>query len=260
MNIDPIIFSLGPLQIRWYGLMYVVGFLISSYLLKILVKKGFLKISIEKIDSLMSILLICMFIGARFFYVVIYNWKYYGQHLEKVFSVWEGGLSYHGALAGLLVGGLIFAKKNKISWAQVMDCVALAGAQGVFWGRIGNFINGELYGRITDSPLGVIFLDGGPYPRHPSQLYEGVWEGVILTLIFWVILKRVKNYGTMASLYLMGYALGRFCIEFFREADHQLGYYFHVITMGQILCIGMFLLGVMAFVFVCKNKDPIVLN
>ena len=258
VQIDPVIFTLGPLQVRWYGLMYVIGFIISGYLLKVLVRRGFFKVTLQQAESLITYMMIGMFLGARLVYIFVYNWDYYQHHLSELFSVWKGGLSYHGALIGLLAAGYIFAKKHKISWAQVMDVVALAGAQGVFFGRMGNFINGELYGRISDVPWAMIFPEGGPYPRHPSQIYEGLMEGLVLTVIFWVILKRVKVYGIIASIYLVGYASFRFLIEFFREPDSQLGYYFgNTLTMGQILCIIMMLIGFAAIYGSKKLNDPV---
>ncbi len=257
LGISPVIFSLGPLAVRWYGLMYVIGFIIAGQLLKVLVRKQFFKVPEEKIDSLITTMILCMFLGARFFYVFIYNWDYYSLHVTELLSVWKGGLSYHGALVGLVVGGYIFSKRNQISWFQVIDSVCLAGAQGVFWGRIGNFINGELYGRVTDSPLGLVFLSGGPNPRHPSQLYEGLWEGLFLTIVLWFVFKKVRTYGIVTSIYLMGYAIGRFSIEFVREPDTQLGYYFGAVTMGQILCLLMFGLGVFAFFMSKKLNDQI---
>lgn len=255
VDFDPIIFSLGPIAIRWYALMYVVGFVVAGQLLKVLCKRGFFKVPEEKIDSLITTMFVGMFLGARTFYVFIYNWDYYQDHLGELFAVWKGGLSFHGALAGLIVAGYVFAKRNNISWAQVMDCVALSGTPGLFFGRMGNFINGELYGRITDSPFGLIFPSGGPYPRHPSQLYEGILEGIILTAILWFLLKRVKTYGYIASTFLIGYGVFRYIVEFFREADAQLGYYFgNTTTMGQILCLIMIGVGFVALYFSKKLK------
>jgi len=254
VDFDPNIFTLGPLQVRWYGMMYVIGFVLANFLLKKLVDRGFFKVAKEKVDSLITVMFICMFLGARIFYVFIYNWDYYQHHLTELLSVWKGGLSFHGALAGLLVGGFIFARMNKISWAQVMDNAALAGAPGLFFGRMGNFINGELFGRVTDSSFGLIFPAGGPFPRHPSQLYEGFLEGIVLTAILWFLLPRVKHYGYLASTFLIGYGVFRYFVEFFREADSQLGYYFGgTTTMGQILCLIMILIGIGALVVV-KNK------
>jgi hypothetical protein len=178
-----------------------------------------------------------------------------GYNLGDLFAVWKGGLSFHGGLAGLLTSGYIFAKRNKISWAQTMDTIALAGAPGLFFGRVGNFINGELYGRTTDSALGMIFPNAGPYPRHPSQLYEGILEGIVLTIILWVIKRRVKTYGWMAATFLVGYGVFRYIVEFFREADSQLGYYFGgTTTMGQILCFIMIILGLGTYYIVWKKK------
>lgn len=253
-QIDPVIFSLGPLQIRWYGLMYVIGFLLAGYLFKVLIRRGFFKVTEDKVDSLVTTMIICMFIGARLTYVFIYNWDYYSQNLSELLSVWQGGLSFHGALVGLIVGGVIFARQNKIQWLQVMDSVALAGTMGLFFGRLGNFINGELYGRITDHWIGMVFPTGGPLPRHPSQLYEAVLEGLVLTGILWMVLKRIKNYGVISSLFLLGYGTFRFIVEFFREPDQQLGYYFGSITMGQILCFIMILSGLALWGYVVKNK------
>jgi phosphatidylglycerol---prolipoprotein diacylglyceryl transferase len=243
-NIDPVIFDLGSLQIRWYGLMYVIGFLLAGYLVKILIRKKFFKVPEDKVDSLITTMIICMFIGARLFYVFIYNWDYYSENMMDLLAVWKGGLSFHGAIAGLLTGGYIFAKKNNLSWFEVMDTVALSGTLPLFFGRLGNFINGELYGRPTDSWVGVIFPNGGgPYPRHPSQLYEGILEGIVLCAILWLIRTKVRVYGIIASVFLMGYGVFRFIIEFFREPDVQLGYFFGFLTMGQLLCVIMVLIG-----------------
>ncbi len=258
LNIDPIIFSIGPVSVRWYGMMYVIGFVIANYLLKKLVDRGFYKIPKESIDTMITTMLICMFLGARFAYVFIYNWDYYSGHLGELLYVWQGGLSFHGALAGLLFGGWYFARKNGVSWAQVMDATALAGTPGLFFGRMGNFINGELYGRVTDSAFGIVFKTGGPYPRHPSQLYEAFAEGLLLTLILWFIMTKVKRHGVIACSFVIGYGFFRYFIEFFREADQQLGYYFGgTTTMGQILCILMIIFGFFAIYLNSKREDPI---
>lgn len=256
-NLNPVLLDLGPVQIRWYGLMYVFGFLIAGFLLKVLVQKKFFKITEEKIDSLVTTMIVCMFIGARTFYVFIYNWEYYSQNLMDLLAVWKGGLSFHGALVGLLAGGYIFARQNKLAWFEVMDSIALVGTPGMFLGRIGNFINGELYGRITDSPFGIIFHDGGPFPRHPSQLYEAFLEGIVLGCILWLVKARVKVYGILSGLFVSIYGLFRFIIEFFREPDSQLGYYFGIITMGQILCFVMILAGIGMIIYSKKKNVTI---
>ncbi len=263
-QIDPVIFSIGPffdigpLQVRWYGLMYVIGFLISGYLLKVLIKKKFFKVTEDKVDTLITTMIICMFLGARLTYVFIYNWDYYSQHLSELLSVWQGGLSFHGALIGLLVGGVIFARQNKIPWLQVMDAVALAGTQGLFFGRLGNFINGELYGRTTTHWLGMIFPNGGPYPRHPSQLYEAFLEGILLSAILWIVLSRTKIYGIIGTIFLFGYGFFRFIVEYFREPDQQLGFFLGgSVTMGQILCFLMMIGSIGIFVMAKKQNSKV---
>lgn len=257
-NIDPVIFDLGALQIRWYGLMYVIGFIIAGYLLKILVRKNFFKVPEEKIDTLVTTMIICMFLGARIFYVFIYNWESYSDNLLDIVAVWKGGLSFHGALVGLIVGGVIFARQNKITWYEVMDAIALAGTQGLFWGRMGNFINGELFGRVTNASVGIIFPNGGgPYPRHPSQLYEAFLEGILLMAVVWFVKSKTKIYGIIGAFFVGGYGVFRFIIEFFREPDAQLGYYFGFLTMGQILCLIMIIAGILLGIYM-KRKNHLI--
>tara|TARA_R110000868_G_scaffold105046_1_gene289180 strand:+ start:1098 stop:1898 length:801 start_codon:yes stop_codon:yes gene_type:complete len=261
VDFDPIIFSLGPVAVRWYGLMYVVGFIISGMLLKVLSKRGFFPLPATKIDSLITHMIVGMFLGARTAYVFIYNWDYYRDHLSELAMVWQGGLSFHGAIVGMILGGYVFARRNGLTFFQVMDNTCLAGCQGLFFGRMGNFINGELYGRVTDSSFGLIFPAGGPYPRHPSQLYEGVFEGAVLTLILWLLLPRVKRYGVISAVFLIGYGVFRYFIEFFREADAQLGYYFGgTTTMGQILCLIMIAFGIAWAFFAMKKGKEVTLS
>ncbi|MBC7712155.1 MAG: prolipoprotein diacylglyceryl transferase [Rhizobacter sp.] len=257
-NLDPVIFALGPLQVRWYGLMYVIGFIIAGLLLKVLVQKNFFKVPVEKIDTLITTMIVCMFIGARFFYVFIYNWEYYSEHMMELLAVWKGGLSFHGALVGLCAGGYIFARQNKITWFEVMDSVALSGSQGLFWGRLGNFINGELYGRPTDSWVGIIFPNGGGLaPRHASQLYEAFLEGLLLTAVLWFLRSKVKVYGMISAAFIGVYGLFRFVVEFYREPDSQLGYYFGFLTMGQLLCAIMIVVGILVGVYAKKRNVTI---
>lgn len=237
--IDPVIFSLGPLQVRWYGAMYVLGFLVGGFILKHLADKKFWPLPKEAIDKYITWLIISMFLGARFFYVVIYNWDYYSDNFLDIFSVWKGGLSFHGAVVGMCLATYFFARKHKIHFFQIADCMAVAGSPGLLFGRLGNFINGELYGRVTDSWVGIVFPEGGPFPRHASQLYEGLLEGIVLFAILFYIHKRERFYGVVSSVFLLGYGVFRFIVEFFREPDVQLGYYFGYFTMGQFLCLGM---------------------
>lgn len=253
---DPVIFSLGPLQVRWYGAMYVLGFVVGSMLLKYLADQKFWQTSKESIDKYVTTLIVGMFIGSRLTYVFVYNWDYYSENLLDIFSVWKGGLSFHGAVIGMCLATWKFARDNKLHFFQIADCMAVAGSPGLFFGRLGNFINAELYGRVTDSPFGFVFPDGGPFPRHPSQLYEGVLEGIILFIILFVVHKKQKFYGPVSACFLWGYGVFRFIVEFFREPDAQLGYYFGYFTMGQILCLLMLPLGFLMYSYAKKLNLP----
>lgn len=237
--IDPVIFSLGPLQVRWYGAMFVMGFLIGAAILKYLSDRGFWPLSKNLIDRFVTFLIIGMFLGARLFYVFFYNWEYYSANLSEILSIWKGGLSFHGALLGMILASWIFARLHKVRFYQVTDGLAIAGSQGLFWGRLGNFINGELYGRVTDSWLGVTFPGGGPFPRHASQLYEGVVEGILLFALLFYLHKREKFFGVVSAVFLFGYGLLRFVVEFFREPDPQIGFIGGVLTLGQVLSLLM---------------------
>lgn len=255
VNLDPVIFGIGPLQVRWYGVMYVVAYLVGAYLLKVLSRRGLFKLPVDKIESLTTYLIIGMFLGARLFYVFVYNFNDFMAHPEDILAVWKGGLSFHGAIVGMALSMVLFARKNKVHPLHLFDAVVTVGAQGLFFGRIGNFINGELYGRVTDVAWGMIFPGGGPFPRHPSQLYESFSEGLILFCILWFGQKRLKHKGVQSSIFLIGYGFMRFCVEFFREADQQMGYYFGgTFTMGQILCFLMILAGVLFLIFSAKVR------
>jgi len=253
---DPVLVAIGPIEVRWYGLMYVAGFVIGGWILTRLAKSGFWPLSVEKIDSYVTMLIIGMFLGARSAYVFIYNWDYYGSHLSEALHVWKGGLSFHGAIAGMALSTFIFAKKNGLSFFQISDCMAIGGTPGIMCGRLGNFINGELYGRVTDSPVGIIFPGAGPFPRHASQLYEGVLEGILMFAVLWWMHKRVRIYGVASAFFLLAYGIVRFIVEFFREPDAQLGYYFGGLTMGQLLCLIMVAVSAMVYAFARQANVP----
>jgi phosphatidylglycerol:prolipoprotein diacylglycerol transferase len=258
--LDPVIFSLGPLQVRWYSLMYVLGYVVGGMILKHLASKKFWPVAKEEIDKYITSLIIGMFIGARLFYVFFYNWDYYSENFMDILSVWKGGLSFHGAVVGMCLATWRFAKKHQLHFFQIADCMAVAGTPGLLFGRIGNFINGELYGRVTDSWVGIVFPDGGPFARHPSQLYEGFLEGVVLFLILFAVHKRERFYGVASSVFLLGYGTFRFMVEFFREPDAQLGYFFGFLTMGQILCLFMILGSFVMLMYARKLgiKNPLI--
>jgi phosphatidylglycerol:prolipoprotein diacylglycerol transferase len=238
--------------------MYVCGFLLGGYLMKVLARRGWSKLPEILVDPFITWNLVGMFFGARLVYVFIYNWDYYSNHLTEILSVWQGGLSYHGAILGFLVAQHFFSKKYKIAYMHLIDLSVTAGAIGVFFGRMGNFINGELYGHVTTMPWGFIFPGAGPFPRHPSQLYEGILESVVLWCILWWTKDRVKYRGMQSGIYFIGYGVFRFIVEFFREPDTQLGYYFGgMITMGQILCFLMMIGGAGMILYAIKKKNSI---
>lgn len=253
LHISPIIFHwklpvLGiPLEVRWYGVMYLIGYVIGFFLLKKLSREKFCPLTDEKIDSFIAHLILGMVLGARIIYCLVYD---YGQWIENPMSllyVWQGGLSFHGAVIGMSISAYIFARKNNIPFIVITDAMALAGAPGLFFGRMGNFINGELYGRVSSVPWAMIFPAGGMLPRHPSMLYEGLGEGILLTLILWFIKKRTNKYGVISGSFLLGYGMIRFLIENVREADPQLGYYLGFFTMGQFLCLLMIPISMLFF-------------
>lgn len=264
LGIDPAIIridsflGLFPIEVRWYGLMYVLSYVLGSFLLKRLSDQGFLPMNKKQIDQYVTSLMIGMFLGARFFYVFIYNWDYYAHNLSDIIAIWKGGLSFHGALFGMCLATLWMAKRVGVHFFQIADSLALAGTLGLFWGRMGNFLNGELYGRVTDSAIGMVFPLAGPYPRHASQLYEGLSEGLILFLVLWFIIRpKQKIYGVVSTFFMAGYGLFRYLVEFFREPDSQLGYYFGgTTTMGQILCLIMIALSFVVYLLAKKANIP----
>ena len=258
--IDPVFFSLGPVQVHWYGFMYVFSFVLGGFILRYLAKENFWPISKDEIDKFTTWIILGMFFGARLTYVFVYNWEYYSEHLGDIFSVWKGGLSFHGAALGMCIATWIFTRVHKLSYFQILDCLAITGPQGLLWGRIGNFINGELYGRVTDSWVGVVFPGGGPFPRHASQLYEAFLEGLVLTIVVFYVHRRQRFYGVVSAVFIGGYGIFRFFVEFFREPDPQLGYYFNYFTMGQLLCLAMLPIAFIMLMVAKKQnvKNPLV--
>ncbi len=240
-NIDPIIFSVGPLHVRWYGLMYVLGFT-ASYLL---VQKQIRDFSYKELEphfeNLNLVLILSVVIGGRLGYVFFYNFSYYIQHPLEIPATWTGGMSFHGACIGCLVGGVLFTKIKKLNFWTCADLYVVTIPVGLGLGRLGNFINGELYGRTSDVPWAMAFPGGGPLPRHPSQLYEMLLEGALLFAILWILKVKPwtgsKNWphGCMLCLFLIAYGCVRMFVELFREPDTQIGFILGFITMGQLL-------------------------
>jgi len=246
-SIDPIIFSLGFIDIRWYSLAYILAFVIGSILIKKLNKTSIYLINEKQIDSFFIWAVIGVIIGGRFGYVIFYQTNLLFIDPFYLIEIWNGGMSFHGGLIGMIVSIYFFAKINKINFFYLADLVSISAPIGLFFGRISNFINSELYGKVTDFPLAVInpFVDN--HPRHPSQLYESFFEGIILFIILFVYFKKnPKNYkiGNISALFLIFYSIFRFLIEYLREPDLHLGVFFNYFSMGQLLCIPLLISGI----------------
>ena len=244
-KIDPSIIEIGPLKLRWYGLMYVLGFVAAYHLVRHQIKKFRLGNLEEHFENLNFVLLLSLVLGGRLGYVLFYNPGYYRRHPAEIIATWQGGMSFHGALIGLLLGGLIYCRRHRLDFWRVADLYVVAGPVGLGLGRIGNFINGELYGRVSEVPWAMVFPGGGPLPRHPSQLYEALLEGVLLFTILWRAKDRYRQAGAMLALFLVAYGVLRCVAELFRQPDPQLGFLFGPLTMGQLLSGGMITAGLL---------------
>ena len=244
-NLDPIFFSIGPLHIRWYGLMYILGFTASYFLVRRQISRWNCLNLAENFENLNLVLILSVILGGRLGYVLFYNPAYYLSHPLEILATWTGGMSFHGACITLLLSGWLFCRKHQIDFWQAADIYAATIPIGLGLGRIGNFINGELFGRATDVPWGMIFPDGGPTLRHPSQLYEALLEGLLLFLLLWSQKHKPWQdspfwpHGSILALFLIGYGIMRIIVENFREPDPQIGFFFGIITMGQTLSLLM---------------------
>lgn len=247
--IDPVLVRLGPLEIRWYGVMYLLGFVAGYYIIRAELKRKHGPVPAENADDFLFYLVIGLLLGGRIGYVLFYNLPAYISAPWEILYVWHGGMSFHGGLLGMILAGVVFSRTRNANFWSLADIGALASPIGLMLGRIGNFINCELFGRVTDLPWGIIFPDGGNLPRHPSQLYEAFFEGPVLFLILWMLRVRTTVHGQVLAAFLAGYWLVRFLIEFLREPDIQLGYLFFGLTMGQLLCIGMMIAGAALFLY-----------
>jgi phosphatidylglycerol:prolipoprotein diacylglycerol transferase len=254
-HIDPFIIHVGPIFLSWYSFMYVVGFVAAYFITRWRIRKKILPLKSEQLATVLIVdCLYGVILGARLFYILFYNLSFYIQHPLEIPAVWHGGMSFHGGLIGCIVAAFWFARRYKISFWHVGDTLALCAPIGLGFGRIGNFINGELYGRVTDAPWGMIFPDGGPLPRHPSQLYESFLEGIVLGTLLWLISRKRPKTGTLSALFLIGYGFMRFIVEFFRQPDLQLGTILGPFSLGQVLCLLMILCGVGIFVWILSKK------
>lgn len=244
--LDPVALSIGPLVIRWYGIAYLLGFIATGAIMWQTIKHWKLRISF---DDLLMVILGCaigLLIGARLFYVVFYGAGYYLENPLEIIMLNHGGMSFHGGLIGAIVGGYISARYLNLSFVTLADLAAIGAPTGLFFGRIANFINGELWGKPTDLPWAVAFESGGGIFRHPSQLYEATLEGLVIFIILFAISRKLppKPQGFFIGLFITLYGVFRFLIEFVRVPDAQLGYLFGFITMGQILSLPLIVIGI----------------
>ncbi len=253
-NIKPYLIKIGPVEVRWYGLMYLFGFLSSYLLVRYRIKKERLDVPVQIIEDIYFYLILALIIGARLGYVIFYNLSYYLKHPLEILAVWHGGMSFHGGLIGTILVGYWFIKKKNLDFWFYADLLIPTAPIGLFLGRLGNFINGELFGRVSSVPWAMVFPAGGPHPRHPSQLYEALFEGIVLFILLWTLRTRVKTKGALTALFLILYGIFRFFIEFFREPDPQLGFVIGPFTMGQILCTAMVLTGTLILIY-RRNKE-----
>ncbi|OGP74076.1 MAG: prolipoprotein diacylglyceryl transferase [Deltaproteobacteria bacterium RBG_16_49_23] len=254
VNIDPILIDLGPIKVSWYGMMYVFGFIASYLLVRYQMERKDFGVSRVEVENLYFYLIIGLMAGARLGYVLFYDLKMYLSDPLQIFAIWRGGMSFHGGLIGVLIVGVSFSWRNKKSFWKIADLIIVTAPIGLGLGRIGNFINGELYGRVTQVPWGMIFPRGGPLPRHPSQLYESGLEGGVLFLILWLLKDRKLPTGGLLALFLFFYGCFRSLVEFLREPDAHIGFIAGPFTLGQVLSSLMIAGGFILYLYL-KRKE-----
>lgn len=256
-NINPIAFQIGPLAVHWYGLMYLVGFLGAWLFLTLRLNqstfpRGFTK---DQLSDLVFYSALGVILGGRIGYMLFYAWPSLVAHPLSIFYIWQGGMSFHGGLIGVVIALSIYARKIGKSLVDITDFIAPVVPIGLGAGRLGNFINGELWGRVSDVPWAMVFPNAGPMPRHPSQLYEFLLEGVVLFIILWTFSSKARPRWTVSGLFLLCYGFFRFLIEFVREPDEQIGYIaWGWLTKGQLLSLPMILLGLFLFAWGYRRK------
>ena len=262
-NFDPVFIDLGLIQIRWYSIAYIIGFtlgwLYAIKIIKVMIKKhNFKLIKQEVFDDLIIYLILGTIFGGRLGYVIFYNFDYYSQNLYEILKLWNGGMSFHGGLIGIIIATIIFAKIKKINFLKFTDIIACAAPIGLLLGRIANFINGELFGKISTLPWAVIFPNVDNFARHPSQIYEAILEGIVLfVLINFLALnkKLLLRTGYISSLFLILYSILRIFSESFREPDAHLGYFFNYFSMGTLLSLITLLTGFFIILFIKNNEQ-----
>ncbi|MEM0909934.1 MAG: prolipoprotein diacylglyceryl transferase [Pseudomonadota bacterium] len=252
-DISPILLDLGILQIRWYSVMYLIGFAAAYLLAKHRLQR--VKWTNDQLSDLLFWCFIGVIAGGRVGYVFFYSFSRFLDNPLYLFKLWEGGMSFHGGCIGVILAAYLFARKQKWEFLRVGDFITPLVPIGLGAGRIGNFINGELWGRVTDVPWAFVFPTGGPLPRHPSQLYQFFFEGLVLFLVLWIYSKKPRPVGSVGGLFLLGYGSSRFFVEFFREPDKGIGLNSLGLSQGQMLCIPMIIAGViLLYIAFTKHK------
>lgn len=248
---NPIAFEIGPVQVRWYGLMYLLGFLVGWLGARHRAKRPLSPVTPVQVDDLIFYTAFGVIAGGRIGYCLFYKPAYYLAHPLEIFAVWQGGMSFHGGLIGVLLAMVWFARSRQRPWLQVMDLIAPCVPTGLAAGRLGNFINGELWGRVagSDLPWGMVFPGAGSAPRHPSQLYQFLLEGFLLFVLLWLYARHPRKSGQVSAVFLMGYGVLRFVAEFFREPDDHLGLLALSMSMGQWLCVPMIAAGLLLWLW-----------
>lgn len=255
-NIDPIIVQFGPIIIRWYSLAYIVGLVLGWRYIRLLGKWPPSKLRAQDADDFLVWATLGVVLGGRIGYVLIYGDDYFLANPLAILEIWKGGMSFHGGLLGVIVATLLFCRRRRIPLLAFGDLVAAAAPIGLFLGRLANFVNGELFGRVTDVPWGIVFPRGGPLPRHPSQLYEALLEGVVLFVLLLVLARRQEireRPGILSGVFLIGYGAARLAVEAFRQPDVQIGFLAWGSTMGQWLSAPMILAGLL-LLFLARPK------
>lgn len=254
-DIDPVIFRIGKLPVRWYGMMYLLGFFLGYFLLRRLAPRRGLPLDKDAVSDLLFYLILGVILGGRLGYVLFYNLPYYLEHPLEIVAIWQGGMSFHGGLLGVVAAALIFCRRRRLPVLPMGDLLVTAAAPGLGLGRVGNFINGELWGRVTDVPWAMVFPGAGPLPRHPSQLYQAVLEGPVLFFCLWLLIRKDAPAGVPFFAFWLLYGLFRLTVEFFREPDAHLGFLWGGATMGQILSFPMILIGLVGLVVFWRRRQ-----
>jgi phosphatidylglycerol:prolipoprotein diacylglycerol transferase len=260
---DPVLVSIGPFQIRWYALAYIVGILLGWVYARALIRSerswgGLAPLTLLDFDDFVLWVTLGIILGGRTGYVLFYNLPHFAEHPLEALQLWKGGMSFHGGFTGCVLAVVLFARRRGISILSLGDLTCAAGTIGLFLGRIANFINGELWGRPSDVPWAMVFPGGGPLPRHPSQLYEAFLEGLVLFLVLWLFIRAgaLKRPGLIIGLFAVFYSLARITCEMFREPDPQLGFLWGGLTMGMLLSVPLMLTG-FAFIAAALKRPPL---